>query len=131
MGTEDGGGVDSPIAWMLLPLHAVAAPSPVVWSDVGGFCPCQGHGTIEVGGAVHHVYFRSRHGDWSLDIGPECPEIPGYVDADAALWSWSGTDDADGWMEPEQARAIVAACLAMPTWPRGVVAERGALGGEA
>jgi hypothetical protein len=95
-----------------------AAPVDVSWIEgPGGICPCQGFFRVHRGGVEHAGYFRSRHGVWSLDIGPESTRTPGYVCDSTALWSWSGADAYDGHMLPDVARAVVDACLAMPEWP--------------
>lgn len=53
-----------------------------------GAMPCQGFGRLPDGQCW---YFRSRHGGWSLTVGPEDHAVPEYVHD--AVWATRGTLD--------------------------------------
>lgn len=81
--------------------------------SVGGYCPCQAHGYVRDGIMKHKstyaFYFRARHGEWYISVGPvnephddkyDMPKEPSEVVA-------QGEDDDDGWMDPTDAVALI------------------------
>lgn len=92
----------------------------IQWTEIGGCCPSQGYGTIEVDGTRYDVYLRSRHGSWTLAIGTASadPDYRGYVDR--GVWEWSG-DDGTAWgLAEPSVRELCDLLTSEPveTWPR-------------
>jgi hypothetical protein len=80
---------------------------PVSITGIGGNCPVQGYGTV----AGEPFYFRARGEHWSIEIGG------GFVLEDPAKGiprdgfymeeEWGDGPYDAGWMEQEQAKALI------------------------
>jgi hypothetical protein len=68
----------------------------IVIDMIGGNCPVQAEGTID----GQEFYFRARHEHWSLSIGRDHDG--------AALWFTTGARDNAGWLDEDEAIALIA-----------------------
>lgn len=69
----------------------------LVIKTIGGACPFQAEGVWD----DQFFYFRARHGEWTLEIGPT---------SDDAVWGEliaEGDDPTGGHMSDKDARSII------------------------
>ena len=71
--------------------------------NIGGWCPVQAEGTV--GGKP--FYFRARGNQWSMAIGGDPIETPGWFRED----EYGASPDA-GYMPLDEARAFIEICAA-------------------
>jgi hypothetical protein len=67
--------------------------------ELGGYCPVQGHGTVD----GKEFYFRARGNSWTMGIGGDVVGNP-----DWSIRQPYGTGDFDaGYMDMDEARAFI------------------------
>lgn len=77
------------------------AGRPYQVTEIGGACPMQVYGDWIDG---QRFYFRARHGSWSLRVDPDDPVLGEQIA--------SGDDPSHGWMEWDDALALIDASAA-------------------
>lgn len=74
--------------------------------SIGGACPTQSEG-VTAGGRP--FYFRARHGEWVLRLGPQGAPADYSEWSDDAVVVALGDDPSGGWMEDAEVLAILDA----------------------
>lgn len=95
-------------------------------NSLGGYCPCQGEGTVD----GLPFYFRARHEHWQLWIADEPGADPLDVTWEgAAGWytceEWGDGPYMAGYMEPDQAVEILRTEFARYRAERDGIADGG------
>ena len=76
---------------------------------LGGNCPVQGKGSVD--GVP--FYFRARYDEWSMGIGSTPAGIAiGFTEGWRRREAWGDGAYNAGWMEHDEARAIIERCAA-------------------
>ena len=100
--------------------------------ELGGYCPVQGTGTVQVGfGAPHWWYFRARGESWALELWPAPPEHPMELPDGDPIWFvkavWTDDPYAAGYMGLDEAERLIR--WALGEWvagdPGGVLTSYG------
>lgn len=91
-----------------------AAGRPYTVTEIGGACPMQVYGKWVDG---RQFYFRARHGSWTLSVAEDDPVMGDLIA--------SGDDPTNGWMEWDEALALIdeAAHLTTADQADGEVAQ--------